>query len=304
MFRIDPKTGCRTAAFLSIMLITAGNASLAGHSLSDFWNELRVLDFRGSSAKFAHALAEAPVDSPEREPLELGLAACLIQRQPDMKDDKLKAAAILNALIEKSSDPGLRAQAHLMLGRLAQLEDYFGDEPDIPLAVSHYQTLLEDYPDFPLLDLAALYRSQSRIFTMNPTQARQGIEEMQQWIEGRVSGRFTSLQWMLIAQAYASPLGEARNAVEAYRKALDAGLPPSTQKDALFWVIANLAEDADWPQVAIEFYTRIIREVPRSGYGFDAQGRIQDLGGDPPELINPFAPVKEAESEAGRASSR
>ena len=264
---------------------------------SDLWQELLYLDFRGAGAKFESYLAEAAPGSPEWEEATLGLAVCYHQRQPDIKSDKEKAAELYRDLIKSAKATDVQVCASLYLGRLEQRIDYFGDEPNSTAAIERYEKILTGHPSHSLAQLAALYRAQSRIFTMEPAEASKGIEELQDWIDKHPDPSYEAIQWILIGKAWMSPLDGPSQALAAYENALAAGLPQGAKLDAIFWLMANLAEKSDQTDKAILYYTRLMKEVDRSSYGYDSQLRIKRLGGTPPELTNPFAPPEAPDGE-------
>jgi hypothetical protein len=73
------------------------------------------------------------------------------------------------------------------------------------------------------------------------------------------------------------------------QKAEKAGLPAMMKLDGFYWQLAGLAGKAGDKATALRYYRRIIVEQPRSGYCYEAQRRIVELGGKPPPLLDPFA---------------
>jgi hypothetical protein len=94
---------------------------------------------------------------------------------------------------------------------------------------------------------------------------------------------------MLIARANIYPLEAPAEAAAAYIKAEEVGLPPNTKRDAYYWRLANLAQAGGDRETAIRYYRRIIEEVKRTGFAYEAQLRIRELGEEPPELADPFS---------------
>jgi hypothetical protein len=124
---------------------------------------------------------------------------------------------------------------------------------------------------------------------MNPGQALDGIEELKGWLAAHPKNPLAAMQWMLVAQAYTQPLNEPLQAVAAYRQAERVGLPKTIKRDAYYWCIANLAENAGDRKTASKYYRQIVTEGLRSSFAYEAQLRIKGLGEVPPPLIDPFA---------------
>lgn len=274
-----------------LLAVSLNSGSVAQEVPDELWQELQFLDFKGATDSFRDLRASADPGSREYAEATLGLALCLHQRQPDVQGDKEQAGALYAELAAASETPdALAAHALLMHGRLHQLVDYFKDQPDPDAAVAAYNELMNRFPGRSIADLAALYRAQVGVFSMDPDSARKAVEQLRGWMEQRGDrNTLTSIHWMLVGQAMSQPIQNIPEAITAYENALAEGLPRNTKLDNLYWIIANLCEQSGQDQKAIRYYARIIEEEQRSVYGYASQERIRKLGGTPPELVDPFA---------------
>ena len=277
--------GTVTALLLSTTALSADSGT---NSLSKAWNEVAYLNFRMALPLFENTMKDSPENSAISYEAKLGLALCLHQQRPDTQNDKLRAAKLYDELITSSSNSHIRATALLLRGRLFQLADYPGDQPDPANAATLYHTILQDYPDSPCANEAALYLAQTAIFTMNVNAASNAVGNLKQWIIDHPRNPQAANQWMLIGMAQQQPLNNINAAIDAYTNAISCGLPPEEKKDILYWRIASMAQKCGRTNLARDFYSRIITEIKRSSYSFMAQQRIREMGFKPPPLINPF----------------
>jgi hypothetical protein len=268
--------------------------------LGPAWQEVAYLNFGGATRMFERARSDAEDRSPEWVEATLGLAICLHHRQPDEKRDKDRAAVLYDTVIELTDGNGLQPLALLLRARVADQLDYVDDERDIEKARELYGRILRDWPKSRHIHQAALYRAQDLIFTMDPEKARAGVGEMQAWLAKHPENPLAALQWSLIGQAQMYPLKDDAAALAAFEKALAGGLPQQVRRDSFYWRNARLAEQVGDKEKAISYYARIITEVARSAFAYEAQLRIKKLGGTPPPLPEFFGEKEEKGEEARR----
>lgn len=260
----------------------------AADPLAEAWDELGFLNYGAAVKGFKSVLKKADAGSQAWIDANLGLAMSLHQRQPDAKKDKERAAELFEVVVDAAPGSRARAFALLGLGRLADQIDYFGDEPDRATARTYYDQLIAEFKELPLIHQAALYRAQLGVLAMNATTAQVAVDELRAWLTDHAGNPLAAHQWMLIGRAMMYPLERPADAVLAFVTAEKVGLPPNTKLDAYYWLVANLAEEAGDTATAVTFYRRIIEEVQRTGYAYEAQVRIRKLGVEPPPLVDPF----------------
>ncbi len=252
--------------------------------------EIALQNFKGALPMMEEIRAVAQDGSDDWLAATIGMAVCYHQRQPDTESDKKEAAQLYETVINKTNGKKhkLEPLALFMRARLADLIDYHSDTPDPKTAKDCYEKLMEAWPEHELAGYAALFRAVQEVESGDAKRVRAGVDLLKSWLEKHPKNPLAATQWSLIAQAYMLNLDEPANAVSAYRKVLDAGLV-DMRPDKTFWRIAIMAQKAGDKKTAIEFYTRIINEVPRSPFGYESQLRLKDLGVEnPPELQNPF----------------
>ena len=137
--------------------------------------------------------------------------------------------------------------------------------------------------------MAALFLAQLDIHSTNKQQVVKGIDFTLDWLKKRPTNIFASLQCQLIAGTYYNDLDNPGKAVGYNLKAEKLGLPPLTQMDHFYWKVANLAELAGMTNVAVKYYKKTITDVVSSGFAYESQIRLKELGVKPPELKDPFA---------------
>jgi len=252
------------------------------------WQEARCLNFGKSARMFGRLRSQAQPRSQEWIEATLGLAVSLHHAQPDVRGDKERAGELYDEVIATCADSSVLPQALLLRARLADQVDYSGDTPNPGAARALYQRIRRDFPDSRQAGEATLYLGHAAAMSGNAAAAVAAIDDLKQWIAAHPDGPLVSLQWELVGRLNMYPLDDPAAAVAAFLKAEAAGLPPMTQMDAFFWRVANLAARAGDADTAATYFRRIILEQPRSGYGYEAQVRLRELGRTPPELTDPF----------------
>jgi tetratricopeptide (TPR) repeat protein len=253
------------------------------------WNELGFMNFSRAQPVFEQARETLEVHSDAWFEMTLGLAVCLHHGQPDMPSDKLRAAALYDEILTSDTDHRVKPFAMLYRARLEDQIDYYQDKPDLKVAEELYRRLLKSYPDHRLAHEAILYLTQIQMFNGDPAVVRRALEALRAWVEAHPGNPLESLHWGQVAAIHEYVFEELEPAVTFLMRAEAAGLPRMTRLDGFFWRVARLAERAGKTETALRYFRRILVELPRSAYGYEAQLRIRKLGGDPPPLPDPFA---------------
>lgn len=251
--------------------------------------EISYLNYNKSAKLAAQIRKNAKVGSDEWLESTLALAISLHQRQPDTKSEKRRAAKLYDELIEASAGKPVQVKAMLLRARLADQIDYLNDVPDKAKARELYDRIIKEWPTSKLMHAAALHKAQLDIFSNDEKKLQQGMEFTKEWLNKYPTNLFASLQWQLLGTAYYRNLGEPLKAMDTYLKAEAVGLPPLTQLDSYYWLIAGLADKGGNTNVAVKYYKKIITDIKSSGFAFESQIRLKELGVKPPELIDPFA---------------
>ncbi len=262
-------------------------------SLNSMRTELSYLNYNKSSklAKQVRKISEKYSD--EWMEATLALAISLHQNQPDVKSEKIRAAKLYQELIDAPNRNPIQAKAMLLLGRFESERDYLNDKPDNAKSRALYEKIIKEWPNTKLADSAALFKAQLDIYSTNKTEILKGINFTLDWIKNRPDNPFASLQYQLIATAYFRDLNDPLKSIDYNLKAEEIGLPPLTQMDYFYWNLANIAETGGQTNVAVKYYKKVITDVVGSGFAFESQMRLEELGVKPPKLEDPFAEAVE-----------
>ncbi len=287
-------TSRNSCLLLSLLLFASGCAKQNGSATDRdrlrtmAWQEARYLNFHKSRRMFEQLRSEAQPHSQAWIEATLGLAVSLHHAQPDVRGDKERAGDLYDQVIATCTNRTVLPQALLLRARLADQVDYSGNTPDAGAARALYERIRRDFAESRQAGEATLYLGHAAAMSGDAEAATSAIRDLEQWIAAHPHGPLVSLQWELVGRLNMYPLDNPAAAVEAFLKAEAAGLPPMTQMDAFFWRVANLAVRAGDQKTAARYFRRIILEQPRSGYGYEAHLRLQELGETPPDLTDPF----------------
>jgi len=251
--------------------------------------ELDFLNY-SASAKLAEKIRKkTKVGSDKWLKSTFALALSLHQRQPDVKSEKLRAEKLYNELIKNSEGKIIQAKAMILLARMASERDYLNDKSDNSKAKRLYSEVIKKFPNTQVSDMAALFKAHLYVFSTNKEEIIEGINFTKEWLKKRPTNVFASLQYSLISDRYYRYFNDPKRAVEYSLEAERAGLPPLIQLDHFYWNVANKAELAGMTNLAVKYYKKVITDVVSSGFAYESQMRLRELGVEPPKLIDPFA---------------
>ncbi|MCK5852958.1 tetratricopeptide repeat protein [bacterium] len=280
--------------FALLMLFISFPSNAENKSALDVLNrEIAYLNYNKSAKLAEQVRSKSKVGSDEWLKSTLALAISLHQCQPDVKSEKNRAAKIYQEIIDNSNGKPIQAKAMLLLARFASERDYMNDKPDNAKARELYSRIIKEFPDSKLADAAALFKAQLDIYSTNKAEILKGIDFTLDWIKKRPTNLFTSLQYQLIARAYYRDLNDPLKSIEYDLEAEKIGLPPLTQLDYFYWNVANMAEISGQTNIAVKYYKKVITDVVSSGFAYESQIRLKELGITPPELVDPFAEAVE-----------
>jgi len=277
--------------FLVLLILFISFPSYAENkSVLDVMNrEIAYLNYNKSAKLAKQIRSKSKAGSDEWMQATLALAVSLHQNQPDVKSEKIRAAKLYQEIIDNSNGNPIQAKAMLLLARFASERDYINDKPDKAKARGLYDRIIKEFPESKLADAAALFKAQLDIYSTNKTEILKGINFTLNWIKKRPTNLFASLQYQLIARAYYRDLNDPLKSVEYDLEAEKIGLPPLTQMDYFYWNVANVAEIGGQTNIAVKYYKKVITDVVSSGFAYESQIRLKELGITPPELVDPFA---------------
>jgi tetratricopeptide (TPR) repeat protein len=214
-----------------------------------------------------------------------------------------------------------------------QGEDFAGagtsspGRPMTEVAREYYQQVLDEFPDTAYASEAMLRIAGTYIQTYDQEQAKKGIELLAAWLEEHPRDPFASVMWQYIGDTWFNQFANPDDpddyshyapALEAYLKA-DApeigGLSQVGREGPTFWQIAIMAhrlwlntEDPEkkamYRDVAVEYYTRMIKQVPKFGKGYRAWHRLKDeFGVEVPDYLEMVEQGKRERLEKGKSQS-
>ena len=281
--------------FFSLLILFISSSSYAENQTAlDVMNrEVAYLNYNKSAKIADQVRSKSKVGSDEWLKSTLALAISLHQCQPDVKSEKKRAAKLYQEIIDNSKNKPIQAKAMLLLARFASERDYLHDKSDKAKSRELYGRIIKEWPGSKLSDAAALFKAQLDIYSTNKAEILEGINFTLDWIKKRPTNLFASLQYQLIARAYYRDLNDPLKSVEYDLEAEKIGLPPLTQMDYFYWNVANVAEIGGQTNIAVKYYKKVITDVVSSGFAYESQIRLKELGITPPELVDPFAEAVE-----------
>lgn len=195
--------------------------------------------------------------------------------------DMARAVASYEWVLKNHPDNRHASWALLALARLPDL-DVLSPKPDesIPL----YRRVAAEYPDSDAAQEAMLHLALALWKAGGVDGAREGVAELERWRAAHPNPDYALHAALVLGKLYRYPLGECGRAVTHLRAALDTQKGSSfAQRAQTCWTIASLAEhDLKDRAIAIEYYTRFIREFPNHRTTFMVKQGLARLGAPVP----------------------
>lgn len=266
--------------------VIAADRPDAATLLSKAQDELSCFSFDVAADLFESAAAQSTRGSDAWLKGTLGLAMCLQQHSPPSPAKIERAAKLLRSVVDAAPKSECAARATMCLGRIEELSDYYGDEPQPEAARELYQKVVSDWPDDAIAGEATLRIAAIDVQTYETQKVQRGVALLESWLASHPHDPLASVMWKYIGDTCYRPLRDYRKAVESYRKADAIGLLERGREGPVYWRAAVLAERElkDFP-AAIEFYTKIVLITPTSGKAYEAQLALKRLGAPVPELL-------------------
>ena len=214
---------------------------------------------------------------------------------PPVPDDVRRSAVQFAELADRFPDHELAPSALLYMGRVHDIRDFMGDEPDFESARAAYRRILDDYPDHLLAGDAAIRYGMTFIKQVkDPEQMAHGVAFIADWLEEHPDSLHRPLILLFLANMYDQFLHDRPKAFEYYLPAAETGFVNPGRAGNNNWRLLELAVEVgltsvdvdpgnegwfgwdlaqvpeEYLRVAIETAQRIITDYPRSGRGFES----------------------------------
>lgn len=234
-------------------------------------------DFGKAYEILSRARTVVPEDHPEYTEFLYALGLAAWHMSPP-SSERLREADDIFSLLSQSDDPRIAAQALIDRGRIAEVSDHGGDQPDLPAARQSYEKAYAKGGAFPDIAYpAALRLAQTHAQEMTTASTQQAVE-----IAREVIRRYPESDWAPVAlefagDLHASVLGDTESALDYYSRAYERGFASSSRVDATLWKMAEWAEEIGRPAQAKDYYSAILSDFPRSSFQYLAKERIEAL---------------------------
>ncbi|MEM6823282.1 MAG: tetratricopeptide repeat protein [Verrucomicrobiota bacterium] len=227
---------------------------------------------------FAQELEKHDPGTPEYETSKLAYAISLRHTPPVGNSEVTQVLSLLSELCEGELNTPTRLTAALIMARIYEAEDYYGDPIEYDKARTVYKRIQTEAPESKEAHEAAI-RLAGICFKQykTPFSVETGIKTLESWLKEHPDNVFASAMWEILGNAYKKYLRQPEQALPCFIKAFEIGLTNPGQKGEVYWKIATIAEKSN-PSLAREFYQRILDEVPRSsGRGYEAERALERI---------------------------
>ncbi|MCC5843051.1 MAG: tetratricopeptide repeat protein [Verrucomicrobia bacterium] len=228
---------------------------------------------------------------------------------PPVPQDVVRAGILFEQLIREFPDHPLIPSALLLKGRLHDIRNFAGDEPDYEKARAAYQALLNRFPDHDLAGDALVRLAMTHVKQVDrPEEIQKGIDMVATWLDENPDSRHTSLLALFLGTMNDQFIGDRALGLRYYKQAYEIGFVNPGRAGVNTWRLVELAIEAgmeaaghevpaagrpEWDltrvedehlHIAIEAAQTIIRDFPRSGRGYEAVLLLRDIQTARPDL--------------------
>jgi tetratricopeptide (TPR) repeat protein len=227
----------------------------------------------------ANVLEPAYLFVKDSDPLYLQIsyayALALWQSTPVNNNNIHKAAEIFQRISENNFSNDLQWQAKI---NLARIYEYFYPSEHTDYLENARELYAEIYaeakPDY-IRETALLYYSNSYIKQFyRPDAVMKGINLLREHLGLINDGPLASVLWQTLGDAYIFNFNDYYRALEAYDNANLLGFANDSLAHVYYWLMAGWAIQAGQVSRAVELYTVIVTDYPRSVLGTLARDSI------------------------------
>lgn len=272
-------------------------------------DEMLIFNFDTAKTLLNQQRARFPEDHPDYPEFLYLQALANWHVVPPIPQDVIRAGLIFEELIAQFPDHPLVPSALLLKGRLHDIRNFAGDEPDYDKAREAYRQILDRFPEHDLAGDAMLRLAMTHIKQVdNREEIQKGILIVSDWLAENPETRHTPLLALFLGSMYDQFMENRAQALLYYKMAFDIGFVNPGRAGVNTWRLAELAIEAgieaeghhlpaggrpDWDltlvnvdhlNIAIQACQTIIREFPRSGRGYEAVLLLRDIEAARPDL--------------------
>lgn len=299
------------ALFLFLFAGCAGDRRILepGPLVEEAREQLLLFQFQQARNLLNRHAEHVPAEHPLRGEYLFLRAMANWHTVPPVPADVVRAGELFEELVNDHPDHSLVPQALLFLGRLHDIRNYAGDEPDYERARAYYQKFLERFPDHDLAGDAVIRIGMTHIKAVDdPAEIEKGIRFIRDWHEERPDSRHAPVIALFLGTLYDQFSPNRADALRFYQQASSLGLVNPGRAGVNTWRLAELAvevgfeangheipaenfmerdyslADAEHLRIAIEACQTVIRDYPRSGRGFEAVLKLRRIRETRPDL--------------------
>lgn len=279
--------------------------------------EMLIFNFDHAKALLNHHQASFPKNHPGYPTFLYFQAMANWHVVPPVPQDVIRAGILFETLVTEFPDHPLTPSALLMMGRLHDIRNFAGDEPDYDRARAAYLEILERFPDHDLAGDAMIRLAMTHIKQVDqPEEIAKGIAIASNWLEQNPESRHASLIALFLGNMHDQLTGDRTQALAYYLQAYRIGFVNPGRAGVNTWRLVELAVEAGmeaaghtvpedgrpaWDlsrvedghlQIAIEASQVIIRNFPRSGRGYEAVILLREARDARPDLDIHIPPLQ------------
>jgi len=270
---------------LGVSAVGVARADTVDERIDEATRMLVLYKFDQASGRFERLLGDVtPSETDRWERVNWGLAVCAQCVRPSSADLIERARRHYQAIADSDSTSLIAARATLQLGRLAEQVNFPGDQADVEAARTWYERVTQRWPDDPIAHEAATRLAGSWMSSADVQEVRHGFDYLLDWLEQHPGNSYASLMHQTLGQVALQILQDPERGVHHYTRAVELGLSNPVSLGMIAWTIARVADrQIDQIDTAVKYYQLVITDASKSGFGYDAKLRLEQLQAQYPE---------------------
>lgn len=248
---------------------------------------LQYYDYNLAETKLSEVQSKLPESSERWVEVTFATAVAAWHSSPPSASSTEHAKALFEEIVERANDPSVIALAKLNLARIAEVSDYLNDPVDISRAQQLYQEVMAMDPGGEYGSEATLRLAQTYVQSLTHEGVQEAIQTLEKYLNDYPNSKWRNVVAQYLGDLYIERLNDPAKALSNYQIALESGFANATREHIYVWRMAQLAKQSGDELLGAEYCQKLIREYPRSQFGWFAANQIREYN-----ETHPDAPVE------------
>lgn len=245
---------------------------------------LSIFDFNNAYNSLVDAQASLPETHEDWLMVSYALAIATWHSTPPRFERIELSKDLLERIAHLEGESIMGIQARMDIARIAEVIDYPGDTKNIIEARDIYHSIMTQHSGTALGTQALLRLAEIHAEDLTPESALKAINTIESYLEINPDAEWASIAWQYLGDLYWQRFNDAGNALDAYKAADALGFANTAKTDTYLWRMGMWASQSGNMLDAVDLWSRIVSNHPRSIFGTAARDEIISYANANPTL--------------------